>query len=417
LDGRATNREGSLYKRASDGRWIGAVLLGYDEEGHLRRKTVSGKTREETAKKLRALHHNIDEGLPPPDDKIMVGQLLDSWLADVVPLRVAPGTLANYSSLVKHHIKPAFGRKRLSRLLPDDVQRFITSKLNEGLSTRTVRHLRGVLVQALEHAVRQGRVARNVAVLTDGPRLKQRDGRTMTVDEAKKLLKVARGDRLEALYPLMLATGIPPGEAFGLPWTHVDLKSGQITVRQALSRQPGGNVIGDGKTGTKGWRTIKLPSPVVEALKSHLRRQRRERKEMGEAWQDHGLVFCTPIGTPLDPDNHRRAFTALTERAGIGRWHPHELRHSATSIMLAQGVPIDVVSKILGHTSIRITADVYGHILEPQKNAAAEAMAAALWDRQAKRGACRGVPGRKRGTETPDDRKATPSQPVGQVGA
>ncbi len=417
MGGRATNREGSLYKRASDGRWIGAVLLGYDEEGHLRRKTVSGKTREETAKKLRALHHNIDEGLPPPDDKIMVGQLLDSWLADVVPLRVAPGTLANYSSLVKHHIKPAFGRKRLSRLLPDDVQRFITSKLNEGLSTRTVRHLRGVLVQALEHAVRQGRVARNVAVLTDGPRLKQRDGRTMTVDEAKKLLKVARGDRLEALYPLMLATGIRPGEAFGLPWTHVDLKSGQITVRQALSRQPGGNVIGDGKTGTKGWRTIKLPSPVVEALKSHLRRQRRERKEMGEAWQDHGLVFCTPIGTPLDPDNHRRAFTALTERAGIGRWHPHELRHSATSIMLAQGVPIDVVSKILGHTSIRITADVYGHILEPQKNAAAEAMAAALWDRQAKRGACREVPGRKRGTETPDDRKATPSQPVGQVGA
>jgi integrase len=111
----------------------------------------------------------------------------------------------------------------------------------------------------------------------------------------------------------------------------------------------------------------------------HQDNQDKERVKAGDAWEDHGLVFCTPLGTPLDPDNHRKAFAKLTKRAGIGEWHPHELRHSATSIMLAQGVPIEVVSKILGHTSIRITADVYGHILNGQQVVAAKAMESALW--------------------------------------
>jgi integrase len=343
-------------------------------------QTVSAKTRAEAIKKLRELQRNLDNGLPPPDDQLTVAALFDSWLTQVLPLRVAPATVANYTSLFNTHIKPALGRKRLTKLQPDDVQRFIHQKLEDGLSVRTVRHLRGLLVQTLEYAVRQGRVGRNVAALTEGPRQQSGgEGRSLTVEQAKSLLKTVKGDRLEGLYVLMLATGMRPGEAFGLPWKNVDLKIGQVTVRQALVRQPGGNVIGPGKTDKKGWRTNLIPAPVVVALLNHRDRQGKERAEADDVWEDHGLVFCTPLGTPLDPDNHRKAFAKLTERAGIGKWHPHELRHSATSIMLAQGVPIEVVSKVLGHTSIRITADVYGHILNQQQDGAAKAMESALW--------------------------------------
>jgi len=381
VSGRATNGEGSLYRRQSDGRWIGAVLIGYKEDGKAKRKTVSGKTRAEATKKLRSLQRQLDDGLPPPNDQITLAEVLDLWIEDILPLRVSPATAVSYSSVIKHHIKPVLGRKRLTKLQPDDVQALIRSKLDEGLSPRTVRLIRGVLVQVLNQAVRQGRVVRNVAALTDGPRMEQkREGRSLTVDQAKKLLGAIGGDRLEALYVLMLATGIRTGEALGLPWTNVDLQKSQISIRQSLSRQPGGVTIGDGKTGRKGWRTIQLPNPVVESLLDHRNRQGEEENMAGRAWEDHGLVFCTPIGTPLDPDNHRKAFAILTKRAGIGKWRPHELRHSATSIMLAQGVPIEVVSKILGHTSIRITADVYGHILDKQHEAAAQAMATALWD-------------------------------------
>jgi len=378
--GRASNNEGSLYQRSSDGLWVGAITLGYDDQGHAKRKTVSAKTRAAARKKLQALQRTIDDGLPPPDDRLTVADLLDLWLKDVVPLRVTASTLANYTSVVDNHIKPALGRKRLSKLTDDDVQRFIRIKLDDGLSTRTVRLLRSTLVQVLNFAVSRGRVPRNVAALTQGPKLTaHKESRDLSVDEAKILIKALEGERLEALYLLRLISGMRPGEGFGLHWSHLDLESGTVRVSQALSRQPGGNVIADGKTHRKGWRTVPLAPPVVEALRLHKERQDKERSSLGEAWQENGLVFCTPIGTPLDPDNERKAFYAVLERAGLGHLTPNELRHSAASIMLAQGVPLEVVSEILGHTSIRITKDVYGHIGEGQRRGAADAIAGALW--------------------------------------
>lgn len=379
MAGRAVNGDGSLYQR-SDGLWVGAVVLGYDEHGRMRRKTVTSKKRNEALRKLRALQRTVESGAPPPDDQMTVETFLESWLDNVVPLRVSPSTAAGYRSLFKNHIKPVLGRKRLNSLKPDEVQRFVSKKLNEGLSPRTVRLLRGILVQALAHATRQGLLSRNVAELTDGPRQEAvRESRSLTVEEAKRLLEEAEGERLEALYFLMLSTGMRTGEAFALTWDNVDLGAGTVTITQALRRQPGGNIVGPGKTGKKGWRTNYIPPAVVAVLRDHKNRQEKERIEADDLWVEHNLVFCNPIGKHLDPDNHRREFSKLTQRAGLGHWHPHELRHSAATIMLAQGVPIEVVSKVAGHSSIRITADVYGHIQPEQQQRASAAMETALW--------------------------------------
>ena len=137
------------------------------------------------------------------------------------------------------------------------------------------------------------------------------------MDEAKTFLKAVNGERLEALYLLMLSTGLRPGEAFGLAWSNVDLGKGLVTIKRALSRRPGGNVIGEGKTGKKGWRTVNLPPPVVNSLLAHRERQDDERHLAGKVWQEHDLVFCTPVGSTLDPDNHRRAFKSLIDDAGL----------------------------------------------------------------------------------------------------
>ena len=176
----------------------------------------------------------------------------------------------------------------------------------------------------------------------------------------------------------MLGLGLRRGEALGLAWSDVSLDRGVLVIRHALKREGGTLVLGEVKT-AKSRRSLNIPRPVVDSLKAHRARQTQERLAVGEAWTDSGLVFTTQVGTPLDPRNIYRDFVGVCERSGLGRWHPHELRHSAASIMLAQGVPIEVVSDILGHSSIRMTADVYGHILEPQRAAAADAMAEALW--------------------------------------
>ncbi len=113
-------------------------------------------------------------------------------------------------------------------------------------------------------------------------------------------------------------------------------------------------------------------------FRQHRIRQAEAQMAAGTRWRDYGLIFASEIGTPMDPENFSRSFSRLCKRAGLGHWHPHELRHSGASLMLAQGTPLHVVSEVLGHASIAITKDVYGHLLEGEKQAAAESMSRAL---------------------------------------
>jgi integrase len=125
-------------------------------------------------------------------------------------------------------------------------------------------------------------------------------------------------------------------------------------------------------------RVLYLTPGICEALEAHATAQQHERMVAGSLWRDHDLIFTSAVGTPIDPDNFTKQFVHLCKVAGLGHWHPHEARHSAASVMLAQGVPLEVVSEVLGHSSIYITKDVYGHLVEGSKRDAAERMAAVL---------------------------------------
>lgn len=368
--------EGSIYQR-TDGRWTGSATLGYGPNGR-QRKVVYGRTQAEVRDKLRALLTQIESGLPLPDDQLTVGELLDRYLRDVVPGRVAPSTADNYATLARIHLVPALGRTKLAKLTPMDVQGFLRSKLDAGYSASTVRALRKLLVQAIGQAERWGLVSRNVAALTDGPKLPASEGRSLTPAEARRLLEAVRGDRLEACWVVLLSLGLRRGEALGLSWEDVDLDAGVLRVRRALKKEGSRVVLGEVKTAGSR-RAVNLPEQVVSQLRGHRARQAEERLALGAAWTDSGLVFTSTVGTPLDPDHFRKRFAGIAEKAGLGRWRVHELRHSAASIMLAAGVPLEVVSKVLGHASIRITADVYGHVMEPQRQQAADAMGRVLF--------------------------------------
>jgi integrase len=175
------------------------------------------------------------------------------------------------------------------------------------------------------------------------------------------------------LFMLMLVTGMRRGEALGLRWEDVDLKKGVISIRQQLQRIDGELKATEVKT-DKSRRSINLSKSMVQELKAHKAVQAKERLESA-IWHDTAYVFTSNVGTPLDPRNVAKRFLSACRKAKIGTWHPHELRHTAASLMLANGVPLQVVSDILGHASIRITSDVYGHVLAPQRQEAAETMA------------------------------------------
>jgi integrase len=287
-------------------------------------------------------------------------------------------TAANYSNLAKTHLIPALGKHRLAKLDVRHVEGLLADLGRAGYKPNTIRLVRSVLRRALGHAVRQGLLVRNVAALTNGPRIPRGNPRVLTVEEVQRLLGTAKGKRFEVGFVLLVETGMRLGELLGLRWEDIDQDGGQLHVSQTLSTLNGRIVLDEPKTASSR-RLYELSPQAVEALKSHKARQAAERLAMGEYWTASGLVLVSDFGTPVDPSNFRRVFTKAAAAAGLDGCHPHELRHTAASLMLSRGVPLHIVADVLGHSSISITKDVYGHLVAGERRKATDAIAGALY--------------------------------------
>jgi integrase len=385
--GRRGQGEGTIYRDGD--RWRGAISLGFGPDGRRLRAKVSGRTKTEVRDKLKELQRTVDSGLPAPDGRLTVGEFLDRWLRDNLRGTVEDTTADNYEDTVRLHLKPDLGSKLLTRLTVSEVDSLWQRKRAAGYKPNSIRIMRAVLQRALHQAERESLVMRNVAHLSNPAKLDAPERRSLTVTQARTLLGAAEPDRLSAAYLVMLTYGLRRGEALGLQWDDVDLDGGTIQIRRAVkrvknrTREPGEPstrlAIGDVKT-KRSRRQVPLNEQVTQALRAHRTRQLEERLACGPGWQDTGFVFTTPIGTVVDPDNFGHYFSKLTKKAGLGHWHLHELRHSAVSIMLALDVPLHIASEVVGHSSIAITKDIYGHLLGGEKQSAANAMAGALFD-------------------------------------
>lgn len=378
MTGKRGNGDGSIYQRSVDDRWIGSVVVGFNAIGRPIRRTVSATTRREAVEKLKRLQKNLDDGLQTIDGSVTLTQLVTRWHDDVLVHQVDESAAANYLSLARNHILPTLGKKKLVDLTPVQVDQLLAKKLKEGLAPSTVRRIRAVLAQCLDQGMRWGFVTRNVVKLTRSPKIPRVEGRTLTPDQARKFLETLRGHPHEALYALMLSTGLRRGEALGLMWKDFDEEEGVLRIRRQLRRDKSGLSTVDTKTATSR-RAVNLVEPMLDLIRDLRRNQREQKISLGSAWTNTGFIFTTSVGTPVDPRNLLREFKGVCAAAGLGDWHVHELRHSAASLMLAQGVKLQVVSNVLGHASIRMTADVYGHVLAPDRSAAAEAIGSVLW--------------------------------------
>lgn len=367
--------EGSIYKR-KDGLWAAAVNLGY-RGGKLRRKVYYGKTREEVQGKLVAALSDVQRGIPIPTERQTLARFLQSWLAEVVKQSVRPKTFNTYEYIVKLHIEPELGKKVLTKLSPQDVQRFLNEKLESGLSARTVRHINDTLRCSLNVALKWGLVSRNVATLVGPPRIQRKEIRSFTPDEARTFLKTIKGDRLEALFSVALSLGLRQGEALGLRWQDVDFEARTLRVIYALQRIEGRLQLVEPKT-ERSRRVLPLPETVHSALRSHRSRQLEERLALGSCWKETGLVFTSTIGTPLEPRNVVRKFHALLKKAGLPHSRFHDLRHSCASLLLAQGVPARTVMDVLGHSQISLTMNTYAHVMPAMKQDAMDLMESIL---------------------------------------
>jgi integrase len=374
---RRRNGEGTIYRNEERNRWEAQITVAV-VDGKPQRKKLTGRTERELRDRMKEAQRAVDDGLPVPDRRETVARFLDGWLEHIAHTDRSPATVTNYTDMVSYYIKPHVGRLKLAELAPRHVEKMQRDIVKAGKSVRTARLSRSVLRAALRHAERHGLVARNVAALAEPVGGGERsEKRSMTVAQVRKLIAAAKGTRDEAPIVLLATLGLRRGELLGLQWSDIDLKSGTLRVRRALKRTDDGLTTDNTKT-ERSKRTLELPPITVTALKKERARQAKDKLKAGEHWVGGDWVVATAWGGPVDPDNFRHRFIALCDKAGIGHWSPHAARHTAGSLMFEHGADLKVVSEALGHSSIRVTADVYAHLLPERSGEAARAMTRAL---------------------------------------
>jgi integrase len=346
--------EGSIYRRNSDGRWVAQIEAGRAPSGRRRYARAVRRTRREAQAALKELIRAADAGLTPGQSSTVetfLGWWLDHALGDV-----SDATKARYRRAVNDWITPHIGAIRLNKLSPAHVQMMMVRLEEAGLSPKSRSLARDVLARALRWAEQTNVVGRNVARIVQGPRSTRKISDALTATEAAAVLAQARGERLEALAVVALRLGLRQGEALGLRWQDVDLDRGELTVARSKTRA--------------GERTVPLVAGTVAALREQRRRQLEERVAAGPLWIDTGLVFTTQQGKPIHPRIALAWWHKLTEAAGVGRRRFHAARHTTAVLLLDQGVPLEVVSSVLGHTNLSITSDTYARVTADAKRRA-----------------------------------------------
>ena len=349
------NGAGTVYPRKNkDGKVIG-YRGSYIVNG--KRYYVSAKTKTETEQKLRQAMTDADRGLVFEAGALTLGDYLDKWLPSIKDT-VRQRTWERYEQLVRVHIKPALGSKKLKDLTRAHVKALYSAK-RDRVSPRTVQYIHVTLHKALNDAMADGLVPRNVADGIKPSKPKKKEINPLNIEQAKAFLEAAQGDRYEALYVLAVHYGLRQGELLGLRWSDVDLDAGVLQIRRTMSETRTGRVEEETKSG-KG-RRIDLNKTVMEALRCH---RKRQRQEMGDDYQDQGLVFASQKGTPVNSKNlYYRSFKPLLRCAGLPDIVFHELRHTCATIRFMKGQHPKWVSELLGHSSITMTLDRYSHVI------------------------------------------------------
>ena len=368
--------DGTIYEE-SEGRWRAALVI----DGTVVRRRA-GSEREAKAV-LRELRQQRDDGLNVGGGQQTLAQWLEHWLATILPGKALKAkTLEGHRYIVEQYITPHLGKHKLAHLTARHIDQWQRKLRQQGLAIGTITNARRRLHTALEIARKRKLILDNVVGLTESLRepVKRLEAGITVFSEPqiKQLLHELHDHRLYALFALACSLGLRQAELMGLRWGAINLEAGTLTVREQLQRIAG--KIHRERT-TKGGkdRTLYLSAAHIELLRQHQARQEHERTLFGELWRGEDLVFVSASGTPLEAGALRRQFKRALVRAALPEVTFHSLRHSAGSIMLANGAQLVDVSKILGHANPAITARIYSHSFEAGQRAAVAAAAKALF--------------------------------------
>lgn len=363
------NGEGTVFQR-SDGRWVTKLTL---HDG--RRKEFYGRTREEAVAKLDAAKAALRAGQTLPSERVTVASYAATWLA-MKRSMIRYKTYSNWECLIRLHVVPNIGKLQIGRVTPLHLEQLYGTLVGKGLSSSTVNTVHRAIKNMLRDAERTDVVPRCVADLVKPPPVKRRDMLILNETQAKSLLVASDGHRLGLLFELAMMSGARISELMALRWSNVSFERQEMHISQAMQRTESGVQVGEPKT-QAGVRTIPLDGVTLDSLRRHRAAMAKEAMALGVEWRnDAGLVFVGRGGTRLTESNLRqRIFKPLVQQAGLpGGFRIHDLRHFFASYNLSRGVPVTVVSKVMGHASPAVTHAIYAHCIPGDERAIATTM-------------------------------------------
>jgi integrase len=321
---------------------------------------------------------------------VLVGDALDTWLARKVKSgALRPSTARAYRQHLDAYLLPILGRVKLAELtvrhldhLQDELQR-----LRPDMSAATRSRVAATLRSFIRDAYRRGEVAEDPTRRAEPIKVPRKHVQVWQPEQLGRFVDWAdaHGERLSPVVEVAALTGLRRGELCGLRWIDVDLVRGRIVVAQQVVQLGREQLVSAPKTAAGEQRVVDLDPDTIRVLTTLREQQDAERAEWGEDWRDFGLVFTWEDGRPFSPEDLTRRFPRLVRRFNedperVGVVLPvcrfHDLRHLQASLLIAANVPLAVVSKRLGHSSVQITSDTYGHLLDGVGTAAASAAAA-----------------------------------------
>jgi integrase len=354
---------GYIQKR-SETCWI--ARIEHFSNGRRRYFFKSFRTEGEAKSHLQDQQSAMNKGEFVEPSKVTIGVLIDDWLETIRP-RVTPRTADGYQGLLDRYVRLGLGCKRVNQLETRDIQRlYAAMQSHKNLSARVVRHTHAVLRQVLEQGVEWKLIARNPAdsLKRKLPKVNEVERRVLDEADAGAFLKSCSGKSHGLIFEFALLSGMRPEEYLALQWRDLNFERNTAQVRRALVRHKNSWSFQEPKTkGSK--RTVTIPASLSRKLAIHKRAQAEHRLRIGSEWEAHDLVFCGVFGTPLSiPNLTYRYFRPILIDAKLPQIRLYDLRHSHATLLLAADEHLKVVSERLGHSTIRLTADTYSHVLE-----------------------------------------------------
>jgi integrase len=369
---RRGNREGT-YIQLPTGKWRAAVAWT-DPDGRQHRRWATRASKAECIAWVTELRTSLDKGhAPTTGPSLTVARYLTDWLARQEQ-RVRPGTFIGYRRLVTADIIPAIGSVSLIRLTPSRVEAMTAAIVAKGHAS-TADSARRVLRAALNDALRDGILAKNVAALARAPRFTRERIVVLDVVQTGRLLAVSEADPYGPLWVLLASTGIRSGEALGLCWSRVDLANRRVVIDQTLARGPDGRYrLGQPTKSLASRRVLELPAIAVAALKRQRLRVDALKAAAGDQWQDTDLVFTTATGGNARNGRLGDRLHDACDRAGVPRINVHALRHGVATALVRDGMSFTDVAAQIGHSSPALVASTYSHAVADARREAATTM-------------------------------------------